>query len=202
MQGQSKSEWLLKSSDKKPYQPGPLKSSNKEGQEWLQQAQQNVNQWKKQQVNQAWLNQFAETAWKQNERWEAKKKQSPPSTFHWGPEITKQHKKTDHWKDIQAMTNQEFAACLQQAKKRDKSTPSPVEEQSDASVAAFVNWPWPFGDLPEKFCSLDSYCRRRKQHGLPLTPPQERFFQHLVDLYKEDLKDVKNEGTTMVCFKE
>ena len=62
MQGQSKSEWLLKSSDKKPYQPGPLKSSNKEGQEWLQQAQQNVNQWKKQQVNQAWLNQFAETA--------------------------------------------------------------------------------------------------------------------------------------------
>ena len=51
----------------------------------------------------------------------------------------KTNKKTDHWKDIQAMTNQEFAACLQQAKKRDKSTPSPVEEQSDASVAAFVN---------------------------------------------------------------
>ena len=56
--------------------------------------------------------------------------------------------------------------------------------------------PWLFGDLPEKVCSLASYCRKRKQQGLPLTPAQESFFEHLVDVNK----DVKNEGPTMVLF--
>ena len=56
--------------------------------------------------------------------------------------------------------------------------------------------PWPFGDLPEKVCSLASYCRKRKQQGLPLTPAQERFFEQLVDVQK----DVKNEGPTMVLY--
>ena len=55
--------------------------------------------------------------------------------------------------------------------------------------------PWPFGDLPEKVCSLASYCRKRKQQGLPLTPAQERFFQHLVDLHQDDL----NGGPTIRC---
>lgn len=166
----------------------------------MQQAEQNENECKKQQAAKEWLNQFAESAKKQNEQREAKKKQSLPSTFHWSPEIAKMYKKQDQWKDIQGMANQEFAACIQPAKKGDMPTPPPVVEQNDASVAAFVNGPWPFGDLPEKVRSLASYCRRRKQQGLPLTPAQERFFQHLVDLYKEDLKDLKNEGKTMILF--
>ena len=38
---------------------------------------------KKQQTEQAWVNQFAESTRKQNERWEAKKKAPVlPSTFH------------------------------------------------------------------------------------------------------------------------
>ncbi|CAH3184910.1 unnamed protein product, partial [Porites lobata] len=68
---------------------------------WLQQAEQNVEQWKKQQTEQAWLNQFAESTHKQNERWEAKKKVPVlPSTFHWSPEIAKIYKKTDGWKEV------------------------------------------------------------------------------------------------------
>ena len=56
--------------------------------------------------------------------------------------------------------------------------------------------PWPFGDLSEKVCSLASYCRKRKQQELPLTPAQERSFQHLVDLHQGDL----NEGPAIRCF--
>ena len=134
----------------------------------MQQAEKNENECKKQQAAKEWLNQFAESAKKQNEQREAKKKQSLPSTFHWSPEIAKMYKKQDQWKDIQAMANQEFAACIQPAKKGDMPTPPPVVEQNDASVAAFENGPCLFGDLPEKVCSLASYCRRRKQQGLPL----------------------------------
>ena len=68
--------------------------------------------------------------------------------------------------------------------------------QNEAAIPDFVKKPWPFGDLPGKVCSLASYCRKRKQQGLLLTPAQERFFQHLVDVQK----DVKNEGPTMVLF--
>ena len=64
------------------------------------------------------------------------------------------------------------------------------------AIADFVKGPRPFGDLPEKACSLASYCRKRKQQGLPLNPAQERFFQHLVDLHQDDL----NEGPTIICL--
>ena len=59
-----------------------------------------------------------------------------------------------------------------------------VWPQNEKAIADFVKGPWPFGDLPEKVCSLAWYCRKRKQQGLPLTPAQERFFQHLVDLHQ------------------
>ena len=84
-------EWLRKGG----YKPRPPKSFNKESQEWLQQAEQNENECKKQQAAKEWLNQFAESAKKQNEQREAKKKQSLPSTFHWSPEIAKMYKKQD-----------------------------------------------------------------------------------------------------------
>lgn len=48
-------------------------------------------------------------------------------------------------------------------------------EKNEAAMAKCLYRPWPFGDLPENVCSLASYCRNRKQKGLPLTPAQERF---------------------------
>ena len=72
-----------KQTDKKPYKLRPLKSYNQESRTWLQQSEQNVEQWKKQQTEQTWLNEFAESTRKQNERWEAEKKAPVlPSTFH------------------------------------------------------------------------------------------------------------------------
>ena len=99
-------DWLRKG---QAYKPRPLKSFNKESPEWLQQAEQNVEKWKREH---AWLNQFAESSRKQNERWEANKKAPVlPSTFHWSPEIAKIYKKTDAWKDLQAMANNELETC-------------------------------------------------------------------------------------------
>ena len=61
-------DWL-----RKTYKPRPLKSFTKDNREWMQQAEQNVEQWKKQQSDQAWFNQFAESAKQQHEQREAKK---------------------------------------------------------------------------------------------------------------------------------
>ena len=44
---------------------------------------------------------------------------------------------------------------------------------------------WPFDDLPEKVCSLASYCGKRKEKGLPLTAAQKRFFAQSVNVYHE-----------------
>lgn len=102
--------WLRKG---QAYKPRPLKSFNKESPEWLQQAEQNVEKWKREQ---AWLNQFAESTRKQNERWEAKKK-SPvlPSTFQWSHEIVEAYKKREQWEDVNTMTNNQFQAPVKNA---------------------------------------------------------------------------------------
>ena len=82
--------------DRRPIQQ--LKFATKE---WLQLAEKNVEQWKR---NQVWLNQFAESAQKQHEQREAQTKPSNPykktlpSTFHWSPEITQAYKKTVSFK--------------------------------------------------------------------------------------------------------
>ena len=223
-------DWL-----RKTYKPRPLKSFTKENREWMKQAEQNVEQWKKRHSDQAWFNQFAESAKKQEQQRQTKQsvnpwKKSLPSTFHWSPEIAEVIKKRDQWDDINAMANNEFqtsvsktfgslppsdaslASYLQKRKNQGKHL-SPADEkylqachqqckpvtgfwpQNEAAIADFLKGPWPFGDLPEKVCSLASYCRKRKQQGLPLTPAQERFFQHLVDLHQKDL----NEGPTIRC---
>ena len=60
--------------DRRPVQK--LKFATKQTQtEWFQQAERNVKQWKREQ---AWLNQFAESAQKQREQWEAQTKPSNP----------------------------------------------------------------------------------------------------------------------------
>ena len=66
--------------------------------------------------------------------------------------------------------------------------PSPGEEKyekNEAAItkAAYVDWPFCY--VPEKVCSLASYCRNRKQKGLPLTAVEERFFAQLVNVYHE-----------------
>jgi len=182
-------DWLQKG---QAYKPRPLKSFNKESLEWLQQAEQNVDKWKREKT---WLNQFAESTRKQNERWEAKKKAPVlPSTFQWSPEIAEVYKKQEQWEDINTMANNQFqasvknawgqippsgaslASYLQKRKNKGKIL-SPVDEkflqacqqlrqpatgfwpQNEAAIAKFIHGPWPFGDLPEKVCSLASFCR-------------------------------------------
>ena len=222
--------------DRRPIQQ--LKFASKQTQtEWLQQAEQNVEQWQR---DQAWLNQFTETIQKQNEQWEAKKKTKPsnpwkktlPSTFHWSPQIAEETKKQDPWKEIHSIANGEFEASINRTmqkwgkvpasdvslasflqKQKTKGKPiSPADEKfleacqpnkpkhgewkppseaeqfekNEAVMAKFVHPPWPFGALPEKVCSLASYCRKRKQQGLPLTPAQERFFAQLVNVHDKE----------------
>ena len=99
-------------------------------------------------------------------------------------------KRKNQGKSLSPADEKYLQACHQQCKPVTGFWP-----QNEKAIAEFVKGPWPFGDLPEKVCSLASYCRKRKQQGLPLTPAQERFFQHLVDLHQDDL----NEGPTIRC---
>ena len=59
-------------------------------------------------------------------------------------------------------------------------------EKNEAAIAKAVTAERPFGYLPEKVCSLATYCRDRKKEGLPLTPVQERFFAQLVNTYHKE----------------
>ena len=55
---------------------------------------------------------------------------------------------------------------------------------------------WSFGYLPEKVCSLASYCRNRKQKGLPLTAVEERFFAQLVNVCVPEETDKQKQEKT------
>ena len=124
---------------------------------------------KKQQTEQAWVNQFAESTRKQNERWEAKKKAPVlPSAFHWSPEIAKIYKKTDAWKDIQAMANNEFQACINRKKHAEWKPPLGSEsiEKNES-----------FGNLPYSDASLAFYLQKRKKQGKTLSPAGEKFLK-------------------------
>ena len=198
--------------------------------EWKQQAEANVETWKqrngwqtecKDVQQQTWLNQFAESAKKQEEQRKAQTKypwkSTPlPSTFRWSPEIAKELKKREQWNEGVSIANHEFHARIKrrkqvpeedgslasylqkqklkgvmlspadekyleacQANKHHEWKPPPGAEKyekNEAAIAKAAYVDWPFGYLPEKVCSLASYCRNRKQKGLPLTPVQERFF--------------------------
>ena len=213
--------------------------------EWKQQAGANVETWKQrngwyskqdaqtqteQKQQQTWLNQFAESAKKQEEQRKAQTKypwkSTPlPSTFHWSPEIAKKLKKREQWNEAVSIANHEFHARIKrrkqvpeedrslasylqkqklkgvmlsptdekyleacQANKHDEWKPPPGAEKyekNEAAIAKAAYVDWPFGYLPEKVCSLASYCRNRKQKGLPLTAVEERFFAQLVNVYHE-----------------
>ena len=158
--------------------------------EWLRQAEKNVEQWKR---DQAWLNQFTESAQNQNEPREAQTKASNPwkktlpSTFYWSPEIAQTYKKTEGWKEVQSIANHQFQAAIKGQKHDEWKPPTGAEtyEKNEAAIATSFYGLWPFVDLPQKVSSLASYCRQRKQKGLPLTATQERFFAQLVNVYRE-----------------
>ena len=213
--------------------------------EWKHQAKANVETWRQrngwyskqdaqtqteQKQQQTWLNQFAESAKKQEEQRKAQTKypwkSTPlPSTFHWSPEIAKKLKKREQWNEAVSIANHEFHARIKrrkqvpeedrslasylqkqklkgvmlsptdekyleacQANKHDEWKPPPGAEKyekNEAAIAKAAYVDWPFGYLPEKVCSLASYCRNRKQKGLPLTAVEERFFAQLVNVYHE-----------------
>ena len=218
--------------------------------EWMRQAEANVETWKQRngwynkqdvQTQTSCLNQFAESAKKFAES--AKKqeeqrkvqtkypwKSTPlPSTFQSSPEIAKELKKREQWKEVVSIANHRFNsrvkgwhhlppadanvaeylekqksqghslspadekflnACI--AEKYDEWKPPPGAEKyekNEATIAEAVFEDWSFGYLPEKVCSLASYCRNRKQKGLPLTPVEERFFAQLVNVYAPEETD-------------
>jgi len=67
-------------------------------------------------------------------------------------------------------------AC--QANKHDEWKPPPGAERyekNEAAMAKAAQIDGYFGYLPEKVCSLATYCRKRKQNGLPLTPLRNDF---------------------------
>ena len=214
--------------------------------EWKQQAEANVETWKQrngwyskqdaetqteQNQQHAWFAEsaktFSESAKKQEEQRKAQTKNpwnsTPlPSTFQSSPEIAKELKKREQWKEAVSIANHRFNsrvkgwhhlpladanvaeylekqkskghslssadekflnACI--ASKHDEWKPPPGAEKyekNEAAIAKAVYEDWPFGYLPEKVCSLASYCRNRKQKGLPLTPVEERFFAQLVNV--------------------
>ena len=86
-------------------------------------------------------------------------------------------------------------ACI--ASKHDEwKPPSGAEkyEKNKVATAKAVNEDGCFGYLPEKVCSLASYCRNRKQKGLSLTPVEERFFDQLVNVcIPEETNEQKQE---------
>ena len=167
---------------------------------------------------------FAESAKKQEQQRKAQIQSNPlPSTFQSSPEIAKELKKQEQWKEVMSIANHRFNSALKgfhhlpqadaavaeyltkrksegyvlsppdekflkQANKLGEWKPSFGAEQyekNEAAIARAVQENWSFGYLPEKVCSLMSYCRKRKKEGLPLTPVEERFFAQLVNVYEE-----------------
>ena len=59
--------------------------------------------------------------------------------------------------------------------------PLPGEEKYERNEAAIAQ-DWSFGFLPEKVCSLATFCKNSLKNGLPLTPLQDRFFAQLVNV--------------------
>ena len=235
--------------DKRP--PHKLKyATNLSRAEWMRQAEANVETWKQRngwynkqdaQTQTSCLNQFAESAQtfaesakKQEEQRKAQTKypwkSTPlPSTFQSSPEIAKELKKREQWKEVVSIANHRFHsrvkgwhhlppadanvaeyltkqkskghslspadekflnACI--ASKHNEWKPPPGAEKyekNEVAIAKAVYEDWSLGYLPEKVCSLASYCRDRKQKGLPLTPVEKRFFAQLVNVYTPEETD-------------
>ena len=149
-------EWLVKfTASRQPYKPRSLKSVTKQTQaEWLQQAEQNVEQWKREQGNKALLNQFAKSSQKQKE---LQKKKQVLSTFGWSPEETEYYEKQ---KVQHKVWNPPLGS--EQFEKNEK-------KQS-------------FGWLTPSDASLASYLQKQKEKSKTLPPLMESFYKN-VNMY-------------------
>jgi len=152
--------------DKRP--PHKLKyATNLTRSEWMQQAEAIVETWKQHhgwnkeaqtqtewsKETQAWLNQFAESAKKQEEQRKSQTsypwKSIPlPNTFGLSPEIAKELKKREQWKEVQNIANHEFHANIKR-----------------------------FKHLPEEERSVASYLHKQKRKGVVLTRADEKFLE-------------------------
>ena len=75
-------------------------------------------------------------------------------------------------------------------------------EKNEVEITKAVYEDWSFGYLPEKVCSLASYCRNRKQKGLYLTPVEERFFAQLVNVCIPEETDKEKQEREKRFFQE
>ena len=94
-------------------------------------------------------------------------------------------------------------ACI--ASKQDEWKPplgAEKYEKNEVAIAKAVYEDWSFGYLPEKVCSLASYCRNKKQKGLSLTPVEERFFAHLVNVCIPEETDKEKQEREKRFFQE
>ena len=67
--------------------------------------------------------------------------------------------------------------------------PLPGEETYERNpelIAQAIAQDWSFGFLPEKVCSLATFCKNQLKNGLPLTPLQDRFFAQLVNVKHQE----------------
>ena len=104
----------------------------------------------------------------------------PPADANVAEYLTKQKSKGH---SLSPADEKFLNACI--ASKHNEWKPPPGAEKyekNEVAIAKAVYEDWSFGYLPEKVCSLASYCRNKKQKGLSLTPVEERFFAQLVNV--------------------
>ena len=106
-----------------------------------------------QKQQQTWLNQFAESAKKQEEQRKAQTRypwrSTPlPSTFHLTPEIAKELNKREQWKEVQNIANHEFHARIKRRKQ-----------------------------VPEEDRSIASYLQKQKLQCVMLSPGDEKYLE-------------------------
>ena len=124
----------------------------------------------------------------------------PPADANVAEYLTKQKSKGH---SLSPADEKFLNACI--ASKQDEWKPPPGAEKyekNEVAIAKAVYEDWSFGYLPEKVCSLASYCRNKKQKGLSLTPVEERFFAQLVNVCIPEETDKEKQEREKRFFQE
>ena len=72
-------------------------------------------------------------------------------------------------------------------------------ERNPALIAQAIAEDGSFGFLPEKVCSLATFCKNSLKNGLPLTPLQDRFFAQLVNVKHTEKSNESEERFKREC---
>ena len=124
----------------------------------------------------------------------------PPADANVAEYLTKQKSKGH---SLSPADEKFLNACI--ASKHNEWKPPPGAEKyekNEVAIAKAVYEDWSFGYLPEKVCSLASYCRNKKQKGLSLTPVEERFFAQLVNVCIPEETDKEKQEREKRFFQE